>query len=37
MRVEIFRQCQGLTFVESIGGLKETASMVIPARFNSGT
>ena len=28
---------RGLTFEESIGGLKETASMVIPARFNSGT
>ena len=37
MRVAILRQCEGLTFEESMGGLNETASMVIPARCSSGT
>lgn len=37
MRVAIFRQCEGLTLEESMGGLNETASIVMPARFSSGT
>ena len=37
MMVAILRQCDGLTFDESIGGLNETASIVMPDRLSSGT